>query len=75
MDIKFPDTLIKVIALESNRKINKGDIFLVESDDFLWSRFALYSLEYKYVCHTYNNGYNFITLEDWREKQIKTVIE
>jgi hypothetical protein len=87
--IKFPDTLIKVIALERNRfskekpigmyeyeniTIRKGDVFLVESDDFLRGYFNLYTLNKEYLCRASNNGYDFITLENWREKQIKSVL-
>lgn len=85
MKIKFPDTLIKVIALKSDRypilkpieykRVNIGDIFLAESDDFLRSYFNLYTLDKEYVCRASNDGYNFNTLAEWREKQIKKVIE
>jgi len=92
MKIRFPDTLIKILALRRERYhkelplpcrkedknyviVEKGEVFLVESDDFLRGYFNLFTQHKEYVGRGYNNGYNFISLEDWREKQIKSVIE
>ena len=94
MKIKFPDTLITVIALRNNRYVKvfvpyiqyslsdkdyvlveKGEKFLVESDDFLSGYFNLFTFDKEYVGRGYNDGYDFITLENWREKQIKSVLE
>lgn len=55
--------------------VEEGEIFLAESENFLWGRFDIFTLNKEYVGRAYNDGYNFITLENLREKQIKSILE